>query len=694
MKEDFISVQNFYNLLKFMKIINKKIVNMRFLLKIIISIVLLCLSESKLAYAEDKLLSLSLEELMEVKVTSVSKREHKATDSAAAIYVITSSDIERSSATNIPELLRMVPGIHVAQVNANNWAITSRGNNGIFANKLLVLVDGRSVYTPIFAGVFWPQLDLVLEDIERIEVIRGPGATLWGANAVNGVINIITKKAKATQGNLISAAGGSEIHGLASVRHGSTIGENTDYRVYGKFKNIASSETTLGEDSFDHWKHGQVGFRADSQLGDNDTLTIQGDSFAGKARSYLTTPSLLAPYKNNVMESGELYGQNILAKWSHQISKGSDLSLQTYFDRADRDDIILKNEINTFDTELQHRFSPFENDSMTWGLGYRSYHFDLDQTMPLLSFTPHDGTVDQASGFLQNEYSLFDGELKLIAGSKFENNDFTGFEAQPSARAIWTVNQENTIWTSFSRALRTPTLVQEYSSFQASVFPDQASNLPTLVSTRGNHDNQSERLYAYELGYRRFITSKAHLDIATFYNHYEEIEDFRAGNPSLVSGEIPYILVPVHYSNGSQLESTGIESVLDYELAKGYRFQFSHTYLYLNHQASRDSIAIAGTNAETESASNLANIRSMIDLPYDLELDSMLRYVDSVPGLNIDSYFELDMRLGWNFSKELELSLIGQNLLQSNHAEYVSNAVAIKPSELQRAVYGKIVWRF
>ena len=403
--------------------------------------------------------ALSMEDLMNIQVTSVSKRTQKVADAAAAIFVITQEDLRRSGATSIPEALRLVPGLEVARIDENKWAIGSRGFNGRFDNKLLVLIDGRSVYTPLFSGVYWNVQDVMLEDIDRIEVIRGPGATLWGANAVNGVINIITKKAKATQGGLATAGGGNEERGSVSARYGDKIGGDTTYRVYGKYFDWAPSQYANGGTANDGWEAQRGGFRADYTPAGSNSFTLQGDLYHSGYNETLTVPSFAAPYSNTFPNTGAYSGGNVLGRWNHS-SEGGSMSLQMYYDNTTlADNSLFVDHQNIFDVDFQDGFHVGDAQQMVWGLGYRSI-MDRNDPSFSVSLQPNQRSLNQFSAFLQDEISLVHS-LRLTIGSKFENNTFTGFEFEPNVRLLWTMTPNQSIWTAVSRAVRTPALTEE-----------------------------------------------------------------------------------------------------------------------------------------------------------------------------------------------------------------------------------------
>src|SRR6266699_2702155 len=478
--------------------------------------------------------AITLEDLMDLQVTSVSKRAQKLADAAAAIFVITQDDIRRSGASSIPEALRMVPGLEVARIDESKWAIGSRGFNGRFDNKLLVLIDGRSVYTPLFSGVYWNVQDVMLEDVDRIEVIRGPGATLWGANAVDGVINVITKKAKATQSAVVTAGAGTEERAAGGVRYGGKLGDNTYYRAYTKYSDWGPSAYPPGMTAHDGWDALRGGFRADWTPAGANSLTLQGDIYRTRFDETLTVASLSAPYSNTFPNNGKYSGGNILGRWNH-TSEGSSMSLQMYYDNTTiTDHSLFGDHQNIFDIDFQHGFHTGDSQQFVWGFGYRSIH-DKNDASFTVSLQPNQVTLNQFSTFLQDEISLVDNRLQITLGSKFERNEFTGFEIEPNARLLWNLTPNQSIWTAVSRAVRTPALTEEGLRLNSQVIPPgtpaNPTPLPAVVAVFGSQQFNSEDLLAYELGYRVQATSSVSLDIATFYNNYSNLRSAEPGAP-------------------------------------------------------------------------------------------------------------------------------------------------------------------
>src|SRR5258708_19143894 len=529
--------------------------------------------------------SMSVEDLMNLQVTSVSKHKEKLADAAAAIFVLTQEDIRRSGATSIPAALRLVPGLEVARIDENKWAIGSRGFNGRFSNKLLVLIDGRSVYTPLFSGVYWNIQDVMLEDLDRIEVIRGPGATLWGANAVDGVINIISKKAKDTQSAIVTAGAGTEERGSGGARYGGKIGD-TSYRAYGKYFNWGPSQYPSGMTAHDGWDALRGGFRADWTPAGANSLTLQGDIYRSKYGETLRAPSLNAPYSSTFPNNGNYSGGNILGRWNHS-SEGSSMSLQMYYDNTTiADNSLFVDHQNIFDMDFQHGFHVGDSQQFVWVLGYPSIR-DRNDSSFSVSLQPNQLTLNHFSAFVQDEISLVDNRLRLTFGSKFEHNDFTGFEVQPNARLLWTLTPNQSIWTAVSRAVRTPALTEEGLRLNSAVIPPAPPPNPTpfppVLTVLRPHQFQSEDLLAYELGYRVQATSSLSADIATFYNNYSNLRTAEPGAPFLEGSPAPTdIVVPFVAGDMMSAGADSVELFADWRVVPKWRLVGSYSYLQIN----------------------------------------------------------------------------------------------------------------
>ncbi|MCM8855953.1 MAG: TonB-dependent receptor [Candidatus Thiodiazotropha sp.] len=630
----------------------------------------------------NRLKHLSLDDLLEVTVTSVSRKAQTLSDAASAIYVITQEDIRRSGMTQIPELLRMVPGMHVAQIDANKWAISARGFNGRYANKLLVLMDGRSLYTPLYSGVYWDVQDTVLEDVERIEVIRGPGATLWGSNAVNGIINIITKSTHGTEGGLISLADGSEEKALGTLRYsGKTTTDNT-YRIYAKRFQRDDAIFFDGINAGDDWQGERLGFRIDSKLSEIDNLTLQGDLYNGMAGQNNFTP--FPPPSGSInRDEADTSGGNLLTRWTHRLSQESSLNLQFYYDRTHRKNTTLTEHRNTYDLDFQHDFLLNERHAIVWGAGYRSTRDKIHTPETSALRFSHQKNRDRiVSAFVQDDITLLPDRLHMILGSKYEHNDYTGNEFQPSLRVIWTPDNSNSFWGAISRAVRTPSRIE--TDVNIRVGP---------ISVSGNEAFDTEKLLAYELGYRTQATSNLSLDIAAFYNEYDDLSTFELIGPPSPGN------IQIGLDNLMSGESYGLELVANWEVSARWRIKASHAWLKVNLETDSSSSDTASTESADITPEHQTQLRSQLDLPYDLEFDTSIYYVDEIPNSVIDGYTRLDMRLGWKPVNNLELSLALQNLLDDEHPEFIefsgfSGPVGLKSTQVERSALLQLKWKF
>lgn len=637
----------------------------------------------------EDLTDMSMEALMDIEITSVAKKPQKQSDAAAAIFVITNDDLRRWGVTNIPEALRRVPGIDVAKIDANKWAITSRGFNSRFANKLLVLIDGRSVYTPLFAGVYWDNQDVVLQDVERIEVVRGPGGTLWGANAVNGVINIITRSASDTQGDMVSVTAGNEVRGIGVARHGGKLKNGIDYRVYAKYSDYDEAYSPDG--AHDDWRTGQLGFRSDWVQTDRDSITLQGDYYRGKAGqqvSIATGPGGPPPTTvNQVIDDTETEGGNLLFRWSHMIDPLSDFALQIYYDHVGLDGKVLYEDRDTLDINFQHRFHWMDHHDVIWGFDYRFTHDNTDNNQSF-ELHPSSRSVNLYSLFIQDEISLQDN-LHLTLGTKLEHNDFSGIEYQPSVRLAWGVTAAQTLWGSVSRAVRTPARGEHDVMLRLVPPPDSDPGIP--VYAEGNSSYDSEVLTAYELGYRLNHNNTWSTDVAVFYNDYDKL---RTLDPSPDPGPPASVRFP--FDNNMSGETYGLELATQWQVRPGWRLNASYSWLDMQLRLDGNSTDTTSRSSEDASPSSKAAIWSALDFGQNLQFDFALRYVGDIEvnGTDIDSYVEADLRLGWEARPGLEFSLIGQNLFDNHHPEFLPDFINTQPTEVERSIYGRVTWDF
>jgi iron complex outermembrane recepter protein len=607
-----------------------------------------------------ELKQLSIEQLMEIDVTSVSRRSEQLSKAAAAITVITGEDIRRSGVSNLPDALRLSVSMHVAQSNGNTWGITSRGFNSSFAtaDKMLVLIDGRSVYTPLFSGVFWDVQDVPLEDVDRIEVIRGPGATLWGANAVNGVINIITKSAKATQGGLVTAAAGNATD-LGSARWGGRLGAGTYYRAYGKYYHHDALELEQGGSAHDPLRRTQGGFRVDRDDAGAGAFTLQGDVYQGGYSE------LIRPDDTN------LDGGDLLGRWKRQLSPGSSMDLQVYYDRSHRRTLnYFEERRDTVDVDFQHHFPVGRRQDVVWGLGSRVTRDEVTNSQAV-EFLPDHRTLNLFSAFVQDEIALVPDRLRLTVGTKLEQNSYTGLEVQPSVRAAWTPDERHTVWAAISRAVRTPTRLDEDAIFLA------PNGQPVLS---GSSDVVAEELLAYELGYRMQPTPDLLLDAAAFYDLYDHLRTFE---PVAGGGFV--------FANKLGADAWGVELRSSWQPAPWWRLHAGYAWFGKHLRLAADSNDPTGGRLVGDDPRNRYSLRSVMDLPGGFELDGWLRHVDELASPEVKAYTEMDVHLGWRWSERLELALVGQNLLHARHVEFAPNPFV---EAVQRSVFGKATWHF
>jgi iron complex outermembrane receptor protein len=635
----------------------------------------------------------SLEDLMNIEVTSVSKKEEKLFQSAAAIYVITQEEIRRSGLTSIPDLLRLVPGLDVAQIDGTKWAVSARGFNGRFTNKLLVLIDGRSVYTPETSGVYWEAQDVLLEHIERIEVIRGPGGTLWGANAVNGVINIITKNSRDSQGGLVTTGGGSGERGFGSARYGGKLSDNASYKVYGKYFNRRGLVDGAGNYANDGQEALRGGGRVDWDLNDRDSISLQGEMFRTNLRETATNVSPAAPFAPHTNTTGIFTGGHILGRWTRTLSKESETALQVYFDRFNRNVFDLQESISTFDVDFQHHLALGQRHDVVWGLGYRliSDGTNSKSSNPV-HFNPKEKTIQLFSAFAQEEFTLIADRLRLTVGTKVEHDDYSGFELQPTARLLWTPSNNQTVWGAVSRAVRTPSRSNRGIRVNAAAFPT-AGGTTAILRLQGNENTISEDLLAFELGYRVQPVSRLSLDFATFYNSYDHLQTSEPARPFFESDpQPPHLVIPLNFANLMRGETYGAEASATWNPTRSWKLNGSYSFLRMNLHRYATSNDNKAELAEGESPHHQFQLHSFIKLPRNLELDGSLYHVSGLTTGRIPAYTRLDARLGWRMQEKVELSFAVQNLLDDHHPEFTG--IGVLTSQPGRAAYGKLTWRF
>ena len=637
----------------------------------------------------------SLEDLMNVEVTSVSKKEQSLSRTAAAVFVITQDDIERSGATNIPDLLRMVPGLNVAQINASTWAISARGLNGQFSNELLVLIDGRNVYTPSFGGVFWDTLDLPLENIERIEVIRGPGAAVWGENAVNGVVNIIRKKAGDTKGGLVTAGGGNTDPGFATVQYGSSIGEKFDYRAYVKYFDVHDMRGSGGGDGGDGFHLARTGFRTDSVLSDRDSLVVEGDLYSGREGDpTYTLSSILAPGPQLAQIFIDVSGGYVESIWRHTQSTRSDFTLTGTFDNYGRGD-LLNDHRNTASLDFRHHYQLGERQELVWGATYR-YTAGESGGGNWLSLVPPDQTENIFSVFVQDEIGVIQDKLYVTLGSKFEHNTYSGFAAMPTARALYQLNRKQSVWAAVSRAVRSPAETDTSLRLNVGAITEPNGTL-AAISAFGNPHIKDENLLAYEAGYRTMITQRLSLDLAAYYNDYDHQITEEPGTPFVETTPQPtHLVLPSIDENLGYGEAHGAEAWVKFKVNDRWTLDWSYDFerIHFHHDSGSQDFSSAA-EAEGGTPHQEARFQSGANLTHALSWNLSADFTDRLLAQGVPSYTRVDTNLIWKIRDNVKLGIYGQNLLRDRHLEFFDpDDSSTRSTLIRRSAYAKLTWRF
>ena len=637
--------------------------------------------------SEGRLKGLSLEQLGNIEVITASKSPVKLSQTAAAVYVITQEDIRRSGVTSLPEALRLAPGVDVAQIDSVKWAVGIRGFQSRLSREVLVLIDGRSVYSPLFHGVYWEVQDTLLEDIDRIEVIRGPGGTIWGANAVDGVINIITKSAKDTKGTLVSAGGGTVAQGFLDFRQG---GGNDDfsYRIYGKGYDQSPESHSDGRE-FDDWRRAQGGFRTDWKIDDRDTLTVQGDIYDGVAGESVRITTLAPPSIANVDQNAQLSGGNFLARWQRTLKNGGDIQLQAYYDRVNRLQANQAEYRNTFDVDFVHHIMLNKRQDFIWGLGARLSPASVPEIVPTYVFDPDHRTDHVYTAYAQDQISLVENRLELTLGTKLLHSSFTGFDVEPSVSLLWTPTTNRTFWAAVTRAVRTPSDIED--TLQTTTL---LSTAPLAFSqTTGDGRFTSETLLGYNAGYRSLISKSFSLDLAVFFNQYDHLLSLEPEAPftEAVDGT-PAIIYPYLNGNGVKGTTGGFEISADWKPAPWWRLESSWSWMRMNLHTlptSLDTTTVAMD--EGSSPHHQAQLQSYFDLSRNFEFSLTFRYVGALPYYLVSGYETGDARIAWRPVKHIEFAVTGRNLLQPRHFEYGGDPGPLVG--IKRNVLGSLTFR-
>ncbi len=644
---------------------------------------------------------LTLDQLLDLKVISVAKVPEKIMATPAAISIITGEDLRRSGVASIPEALRLVPGVHVYRLDANKWAVSARGFSSRFANKMLVMIDGRTVYSTLFSGVFWDVQDVMLEDVDRIEVIRGPGGSLWGTNAVNGIINIITKDSADTQGTLFSSRFSSRSDGEISGRYGSWLNEKTSFRLYGKYFDRNNFTFANGRDGADAWHATRGGFRLDTNLSTASKLTMQGDLYHGRSGESIRFLSPYPPYRKSAANDTPVAGANLLGRWHRSFSKKSEITLQGYFDYSQRDTFYVNEIANTFDLDFQHRLQLSQGSELLWGLGYRFSRGDAagKETIPgVYSYRMHPGVRHDNlfSGFVQGRIPLFGFSGELTLGTKLEHNDSTGFEWQPSVRFLYRLTPQYTYWTAITRSVRTPSRIERDAQINAGAyaFPPAQGGLPIFVRLEGDQDIASEKILSYEAGWRGRPTDNLFFDCSLYYNRYDDLVAGRTLGPIFheYSSPTPRFILPVMLANERSAETYGTELNVNWSVTSWWRLSGSLTLFHLNLLHADDSLDARQGFGEDQNANTLFSLVSYMDLPENLEINSCLYSVSALDGLHIGPHARLDVNVTWHPWQHISLTVGGQNLFDDYHPEFANTMDGVQTTEVPRTLYTRLTF--
>ena len=646
------------------------------------------------------LMDLSIEELLEVEVVSASRKRESRTQASAAVHVLTSDDIRRSGARSIPDALRLVPGVQVARTQSSQWAVTARGFNSRTANKLLVLVDGRTVYSSFFSGVMWEVNDLILEDIDRIEVIRGPGAALWGSNTVNGIINIITKHTDDTQGVLVTGGAGSEEFGAVTARYGWRNGVNASYRAYAKYSDRDGAVDAAEIATPDAWDILRAGFRLDLSVSDRERFQISLDGHTGHLDQLANIPTLTPPYQIPYNTSGDFSGASLLGRWEKEMSDESDIQVQFYYDRSERDDSLWIETRDVFDLDVTQRFSPEPRSEVVWGVNVR-YTGEIVEDSPVAKLEPKAAGYNLFSVFIEDETAVVKDHLWVSAGVKLERNEYTNMVVQPSARFTLMPTPRHTLWGAISRAARMPGRVERDAELLFLTIPPNSgllnpSDLPVAMSVHGNERFESEHVTATEFGYRVLPTGNVSVDLATFYNRYSDLRTADVAPGYTVEGDPTHTHVDLPLVNALTGTSYGAELAVDWVVRSGFRLRGAYTYFHL--ETSRDLRLgqMSAPGGQIHDPEHQGSMWVSADLPMSTECDLVARYVGEIDEIGVDSYLTADARLGWRPTDRYEVFVIGRDLLQSSHEEFAAGVESIThaSSFIQRSVFAGVALRF
>ena len=630
---------------------------------------------------------LSLEQLASLEVTTAAKQPAEVWRTPAAITVLTQDDIRRSGATTLPELLRLVGGVQVSRMDSEHWAVGIRGLTNSFSKALLVLIDGRSVYTPLFGGVYWQVQETLLEDVDRIEVIRGPGGTIWGSNAVNGVINVITRHSRETTGLLVSAGAGNVDQGRVSVRLGDTLGDALSYRVYAT-GSIRDGEHVVDGHRYDEWSLAQTGFRLDFSRSTGQTLRLQGDFYKGTMGERVALGSYVPPAQRLVEGSDLVGGGNIVAGWERELPARTSLRLQASYDRTTREAIHFGEERNTLDVDLLLRTSIGGRHRVSWGAGARNSRSDVTSKYPTLFLVPEDRDQRLASVYGQDEIALVADRLFATVGTKLEHNTYTGWEVQPSARLLWRASSQASVWGGITRAVRTPSRIETDLRLTFFAMPS-----PLVYATlAGSQAFDAERLVGVEAGYRRLVSPEFYVDLTAFHNTYANLASFTPFVFSAQTVPVPHVLGTTTYENGIRADSDGFEIAPDWRPRAWARLRGSYAFLSID--ASNRPGSVDANNVALYEGSvprHQASLQASLTLPKGVEVDYMQRATGRLASHDVPRYVTGDARVGWEAVKGLTLAVAAQNLFAPDHVEFFRDE--FPTPGVRRSLFVSATWR-
>lgn len=674
---------------------------------IVLSGLLLASQGRGLAQAVDPaqtLQDLSLEDLVEVEVTSASRKPERPFETAAAVFVLTTEDIRRSGATNLPELLRLVPGLHVSRIDSNKWSIGARGFAGRYSNKLLVMIDGRSVYNPLFSGTFWNSVDVPLEDIQQVEVVRGSGAAVWGDNAVTGIINVITKKAHETQGYLAATTAGIEDPSVSTARVGGRLGTRVFYRTFLRYRSQDESRTLAGLPAADEWHDFRGGFRLDWDRSDGTSVMFEGNAYDTRADERLGLILPAPPYRTTWRGNLNDSGVSLLGRLARNLGGNSDLKLQAYIDHSRTEAVYFAQDLNTTDIDFQHRFrSRTGRHEFVWGLGYRISQDGVKNTFAM-QLVPPSRSAQLSRSFIQDEIRLADSNVRLTLGSKLGWSTYNGWDVQPNVRAIWTPSSSQAFWGAVSRSIRTSSRIDsdirwtvDLSTTSPLPPGSPLAALPFEQQVVGNPDFEAEVQKSVELGYRRAVYKHFTIEASLFYNAYSRLQASELAPLELRTTPFPRLTQPIWINNSRTGSVAGGELQATVHPRRWWRLHgaWSEARRHLRIRHPFHGQSIQDPQAGDASAGRWATVQSRLDVGRRMEFDTAIRWSGGVSAVRVASYTSLDARFGFRLTQGLELALVGRDLLSPGHAEYGPMGFdgSFETITVRRGAHATLTWK-